>query len=47
MLCNIKHDIFSGSNIPRRRLPMETLDGEVVNEEETKCVDASKRVKAL
>ncbi len=26
---------------------METLDGEVVNEEETKCVDASKRVKAL
>jgi hypothetical protein len=34
-LCGIKHDIFFGTKIPRRRLHVETLDVEVTDEGET------------
>jgi len=42
MLCNIKHDIFFGTRIPKRRLPVETVDVEVTNEGEIVCVDSGK-----
>jgi hypothetical protein len=37
-LCDTKHDIFSRTRIPKRRLHVETLDVEVGDEGETKYV---------
>lgn len=44
MLCNTKHDIFFGAKIPKRRLPVETLDVEVTTEGEIECVDFGKSI---
>jgi len=44
MLCNTKHDIFFGTKIPKRRLPVETLDVEITNEGEFECVNFGKNL---
>jgi hypothetical protein len=38
----MKHDIFLGARIPRRRLSMETLDAKGLEDKEAKHVDVGK-----
>jgi hypothetical protein len=41
-LCGIKHDVLMGARIPRRCLPIESLDVETTENIETKHVDVGK-----
>jgi hypothetical protein len=38
-LCGAKHDAFTKTRIPRRRLPMETIEGKIVEDREVGHVD--------